>query len=334
MKTTIFLSLRFLIATLVLSVVLTLCVELYELVVFRPIQSTGLVESLGMVFPVSLFLGLLFTFFFLPGKPNRSGGIGPWFVPWTVLLSLAFLLFLFGFSGISRTIEKSGSPAWELPLDHPVFLMDRIDRRVYGKIFVPGEVSKETQEGPEQVVVLNGRDRGPEGEQNIPRTWFSRDPKLRIDVDGFLLQGQEKEEKLFLFPGRADTRRLYRFPSSLEGVKQDLLLFMKDLSLVEQSSFGHYLLLVFLITFFFLSLSIFARITLWPLANIVILLIMFRVFFVLYRIFSSPLVNDLLPLEGFPPPIRGVELLLFTTAFVLLLMDILFVGDRVLGKAR
>lgn len=342
MKASLSLALRFLLTTLFLSVVLTLCREVYELILFRPPEVAGIARSLGMMFPLALFMGILFTFFFLPGRPDRSAGTAPWFLSWILLFALAFLIFLFGFSGISRISEKTGTVSWPDTEDmssrsgNPVFLVDWVDRRAYGKVFVPGERG-EIVEGPEQVVVLNGRDRGPQREQNFPKTWFSKDPEIQTDVDGFLLLGDDREERLFLRSGRADMRRLYTFPSSVKGLKglgADFLLFLRDLSSVEESGFGHYLLLVFLITFFFLSLSLFARITIWPLANIVFLLIMFRVFFLLYRIFSSSLVNDLLPLEGFPPSVRGVELLLFTTAFVLLLLDILFVGDRVLGKAK
>jgi len=315
MKSSLLLPLKYILTTVILLVLFT---------VFKlfPLWGASFSPETGMTYgytrellpflinQVFLIAATLAAFLAYMGKPLERRGK---FIKFILMGCALFFILSVGFSLTNRyTPEKAPFRA------QPVLLEETIHHLAPSYIY-PQRVKDSSLSG---VVVFDKTAQA--AEETESGFFYYREGRVDSDTGDIILSG--REEHPAMEPSNPVFSPIFATPNYLAAFADDAAFFTSKLQSLKNESQNSFLFHCFVIALFCASCGTVARITRWPVFNILGLLLMFRALFYLYRVFSEDSGTELAAfISGrFGSAQLPVIILLFI-AGILVIWDILFV---------
>jgi hypothetical protein len=233
------------------------------------------------------------------------------FIRFIFMLAAAFFILSVGFSLILRYSPEETAP----PSAAPVLVEEKLHPLESSRFLYPQRVEGDSLSG----VVLYTPS------MSEPGFTYQQSADLQRSVDTYPIE-----------PANPIYSPVFAPPQALESLREDAAFITAKLKGLKSSSQREFMLLCFVLALFCASCGTVARISRWPVFNIIALLLMFRALFYLFRLFSEDSgseVADFIAQRIESPQLPIIILLLI--AGILIIWDILFVsGRRKRGRRR
>ncbi len=267
------------------------------------------------ILPVSILISLAALFIRILIKPGSR------FLSFLFPLGTAFAVLIFGFYFLNETSHPSST------LPHTEKRAVRAERFLlpgkFNDLGVYTVYTESLQDGEAaNLILIEDKKSGIENEQK-EFNFYSR-VEIKADAQGITLYpSNEKEVKI-------NARPVYSFifqeEPRLSSLFRDIVLLNAEMDRQYHNSRTGFLILSFSLVFFCVASSVFMRISRWPLLNFIIVLLILRGIFSLFRFLKTEIILELKKVLADSPLIDSLPAMIFLfLGLVFLFIDLVFV---------